>query len=207
MRGFRWAPIALAIAFPHVAAASAADCHAGAGDETAPAKRREAKVRLVEADSVDAQGEKVRFGAAFLGDGVVAIDFVYTSCTTVCPVLTAIFSQVQERLGDRLGRSVRLVTITLDPARDTPERLAAYARRHGAKEGWRWLTGDAPQVEAVLKGLGSWTPDFTNHPPTTLVGDPRRGVWTRLSGFVAPEQILARMEELLAERQAEAAAR
>jgi protein SCO1/2 len=184
-------------------ATRAADCHAEPA--AAPRATAPAQVRVVDAALRDHRGEGVRFADA-LGDGVVVIDFVFTSCTTICPVLSATFAQVQERLGPRLGSEVRLLSLTLDPARDTPDRLAAYAAKHGAKPGWAWLTGDADQMKSVLQGLGGWTPDFTRHPPAVLVGDPARGVWTRINGFVDPAQIVARVDELLAARHASAEA-
>jgi len=147
-------------------------------------------------------GESVRFATDIIGDRIVVMDFVYTTCTTVCPVLSAIFGQLQERLGERLGRQISLVSLSVDPGRDTPQRLKAYADRHHARDGWVWLTGDKTTVDQVLQGLGAYTPDFEDHPSMVLVGDGQAGTWVRFFGFPGPDQLMAAVDELLAARQA-----
>jgi len=136
----------------------------------------------------------------------VVMDFVFTTCTTVCPVLSAIFARLQDRLGDRLDRGVQLVSVSLDPARDTSERIKAYAAKHGAGPHWRWLTGKQEDVEQVLKGLGAYTPNFSAHTPMVLVGDGRSGKWTRFNGFPELDRTVAQVDELLAARATSASA-
>lgn len=95
------------------------------------------------------------FSSADLGGKVVLYDFIYTSCTTVCPAMTGQMIQMQRQLEARgwLGRDVELVTITFDPDRDTPERLAAYAESVNADEtGWHWLTGDSLEIKQLVGG-------------------------------------------------------
>jgi protein SCO1/2 len=159
-------------------------------------------VVLEDAPLVDQDGAPVRFRADAIGDDVVVVDFVFTTCTTVCPALSAIFTRVQERLGERLGHGVRLVSVSLDPAHDTPPRLKAYAARHHAGPHWTWLTGPQPDVERVLKGLGAYTPNFSAHSPMVLVGDGRTGEFTRINGFPAPDRVAAEVDRLLARRAA-----
>lgn len=167
-----------------------------------PAKTPESTtVRLSDNELIDQTGTKRHFASDVIGDRIVVIDFVYTSCTTVCPVLSAVFAQVQSRLGERLGREVALVSVSVDPARDTPARLAAYASRHRAREGWVWLTGDKPVVDRVLQDLGAYTTNFEDHPSMVLVGDGQTGTWTRYFGFPGTDQIMTRVNELAAARQ------
>jgi protein SCO1/2 len=149
-------------------------------------------------------GEAVRFATEVVGERIVVMDFVYTTCNTVCPVLSAIFGQLQQHLGERLGREVYLVSISVDPVRDTPQRLKAYAKQHHGRDGWLWLTGEKPAVDEVLQGLGAYTPDFEDHPSMVLVGDGATGSWKRFFGFPGPAQILAAVDELAAARQAAA---
>ena len=153
-----------------------------------------ARVEVPDVELVDQHGARVRVGDLLGGEEVVVVDFVYTTCTTVCPVLSAIMGRLQARLGDRLGRGVRMVSITVDPVRDTPARLQAYAAKHGARPGWTWLTGSPGDVERVLRGMGAYTASFVDHPPMVLVGG--RGTWSRFNGFPDPDQVLARVEEL-----------
>lgn len=146
-------------------------------------------------------GDTVKFVDDVIADRIVVMDFVYTTCTTVCPVLSAILGQVQNRLGERLGTDVHMVSVSVDPGRDTPERLKAYSESHKARAGWVWLTGDKTAVDDVLRGLGAYTPNFEDHPSMVLVGDARSGTWKRFFGFPGPDKIMAAVEELEMARQ------
>lgn len=165
------------------------------------------EVRLVDAELLDQDGARVRFKSQVLADDIVVMDFVFTTCTTVCPVLSAVFARVQGQLGERLGKDVTLVSVSVDPTRDTPARLKAYSSSQRAKAGWRWLTGSQENVREVLVGLGAYTPNAVNHAPMVLVGDARTGSWTRFNGFPSEEQLLAKVNELTLARQRSTSAR
>ena len=166
--------------------------------EAAPAT----SLRFKDLPLLDQDGQELRLVSDVIGDRIVVMNFVYTTCTTVCPVLSALFTQVQDRLGDHLGKDVLLVSMTVDPLRDTPDRLKAYAADRGAKPGWVWLTGVKPTVESVLDGLGAYSPNFEDHPAMVLVGDGRNGQWQRFFGFPSPDRIMEQVDTLLAARQA-----
>lgn len=161
-------------------------------------------VRLADVALIDQFNHERRLESDVIGDRVAVIAFVYTSCTTVCPVVSAIMSQVRDRLGARVGKDVALVSITVDPVRDTPERLLAVASAYGIAEGWSWLTGTTTAVNDTLKGLGIWTPDFEDHPVVTMVGDGRTGQWKRLYGFADPGALIAQVNKFSAARVAAA---
>ena len=144
----------------------------------------------------DQNNRVVRFSSDIVGDDIVVMDFAYTTCTTVCPVLTTILGQVQKEMGDRLGKGVTLVTLTVDPVRDTPQRLASYAQKHKAGEHWRWLTGDKSQVDQVLTAFGAYSANFADHPSLVMVGDGRSGNWYRFFGFPDPKDIVGAVERL-----------
>lgn len=189
---------------------AAASAHAQHGDHAQHAAQatptgkhpEDVSVRLPDVQLRDQHDRALSLAEDVIGDRIVVMDFVYTSCTTVCPVASAIMSQVEQKLGNRVGRDVALVSISVDPARDTPARLREYASRIGAGEGWSWLTGNAPAVNETLKGLGTWTPDFKDHPVVTMVGDRQRGTWRRFYGFADPAQLVAQVESLTAARAA-----
>jgi len=145
-------------------------------------------------------GDVVRFRTDVVGDKIVVMDFVYTTCTTVCPVISAIFQQVQQGLDERPEAEARLISISIDPGRDTPLRLKEYADKFHANDNWIWLTGEKSTVDDVLRGLGAYTPDFEDHPSIVLVGDPRSGTWKRFFGFPSPKKILAAVDEMNANR-------
>jgi len=163
-----------------------------------PAKTTE--VELLDRVLVDQNGSEVKFVSDVIGDRIVVMDFVYTSCTTVCPVISAVFGQVQNKLGDQLGDDVVLVSVSVDPVRDTPQRLKAYAAKHNAQSGWIWLTGHKRTLDEVLDGLGAYSPNFEDHPAMVLVGDGRTGQWTRSFGFPSPDRLVEQVNSLQAAR-------
>lgn len=192
------------------AAQPAADPHAGhAVDHSqhmqqmaGAQKSAAAQVKYGDAVLSDQHGKKRKLKSEVFGDKLVVIDFAYTNCTTICPVLTALMVKVQDALGARQGSEVVLVTITVDPARDTPAHLKEYAAKYGVKGGWTWLTGPTGTVNETLKGFGAYAVNFEDHPPMVLVGDPVSGEWTRFFGFSDPAAIVARVDELAHARHA-----
>ncbi len=161
-----------------------------------------ADITLPDAILVTQDGVEASLANDIVGGRIVVMNFVYTTCTTVCPVLSAIFSQVQNHLRDRLGREVVLVSISVDPNRDTPARLKQYAERLGAGDSWLWLTGRQQTVTEVLQELGAYTPNFAEHPSMVLVGDAQSGQWARFIGFPAADQIIKKVDEFSAARMA-----
>lgn len=163
-----------------------------------PAKTTE--VELLDLVLMDQNGDEMKFVSDVIGDRIVVMDFIYTSCTTICPVISAVFGQVQNKLGGQLGDEVVLVSVSVDPVRDTPQRLNAYAAKHKAKPGWIWLTGGKRTMDEVLDGLGAYTPNFENHPAMVLVGDGRTGEWSRFFGFPSPDRLMGQVNALQAAR-------
>jgi protein SCO1/2 len=186
-------------------ASHAEPCHADPRDVDQPieagADPGHAGVRLADDPLVDQDGRAVRLPEALAGK-VVVVDFVFTRCTTVCPVLSSLFGALQQSLGPLVGREVLLVSVSLDPEHDTPPRLRAYAARHGAGVGWRWITGASPPVRRVLQGFGAAVAAPATHTPFVLVGDVAAGRWTRFNGFPSKARIEARVRELLTARAA-----
>lgn len=175
--------------------------HAGHGAPAPAARPAEGtQVHFADVLLVDQHERPVRLKEDVVDDKIVVMGFIYTRCTTVCPVVSAILQKVQAQLGERAGRDVRLVSLSVDPLRDTPQRLREYAAAYQPGPGWFWLTGTLPAVTATLKGLGAWAADFENHPPSILVGDGRSAQWTRFYGFTDPALLLAKVEELGAAR-------
>ena len=199
--------IMLTVFYHPAAVADVTDPHAAHKammKQPAQADADSADVELRDRLLVDRNGNEVQLVGDVIGDRIVVMDFVYTTCTTVCPVLSALFSQVQNRLGDDLGEDVVLVSLTVDPVRDTPQRLKAYAAKHRAGPEWRWLTGPKTTVEDVLIGVGAYSVNFEDHPSMVLVGDVHTGKWHRLFGFPSPDRILELVDDLRSGRMAAA---
>ena len=117
-----------------------------------------------------------------------------TTCTTICPPLGATFARVQKELGDKVGRDVHFISISVDPATDTPERLKAWGAKFNAGDGWTFVTGDKPQVDELLRALGASSARREDHTPTILIGNDARGKWTRTYGLARASQIVQLIE-------------
>ena len=104
------------------------------------------------------KGEEVRFFSDLVADKVVAMNFIFTTCTTVCRPMGAIFAKLQRQLGERAGRDVHLISVSVDPVTDRPERLKAWAKQFGAGPGWTQVTGEKSDVDKLLKSLEVFTP-------------------------------------------------
>jgi len=191
------------------AAASAAGSDPAAGSAAAepaaaeaPAPSRGAAISFPDAPLLDQRGNAVKLATGAIGDRIVVMDFVFTTCTTICPLLSGIMAGVQDGLGADEA-DVALLSVTVDPARDTPARLEAYAKKWHAGPRWTFLTGERDAVKRVLEAAGAYTANFSAHPPMVLVGDGRTGRWVRLNGFPKRTQVLAEVKAL---RDARAAA-
>jgi protein SCO1/2 len=159
------------------------------------------KVSLADTPLVDQDGRKVRLKTDVMAGKVVVVDFIYTTCTTICPIFTATMASAQEKLAGVADRDLHLISMTVDPLRDTPRRLKEYAGKHHARfDNWSFLTGAKTDVDAVNKAFGTYTPNIDDHPPMVMVGDTASGQWTRFFGFPAAGDLEARVRQLLAAR-------
>ncbi|MFQ5478582.1 MAG: SCO family protein [Candidatus Binatia bacterium] len=195
-----------------VPSATAGSADLKAAHERAPARSQTVQVlasdvRFEDLDLVDQDGRSVRFLRDVVGDNLVVMNFIFTTCPSVCPMQSAIFAGIQSQLGDRLGQEVKLVSVSIDPKTDVPQRLKAYAQRYDADDGWIWLTGEKQYIDRILVGAGAYSSDVAEHPAMILVGDGKYGGWTRFYGFPKPSSVLARVDELAGAREKRAVAR
>ncbi len=144
---------------------------------------------------VDQDGEPVSLPKLVEGK-LVAMNFVFSTCSTICSPMSAVFSRLRNELGDKVGRDVELVSITLDPVRDTPERLKKFSSMFKRSTGWTFVTGEAPKVTRTLKALGGWVADKERHPPMVLVGNPATGKWVRVYGMPTPDRLIDALVEV-----------
>ncbi|MBC3465712.1 SCO family protein [Pseudomonas sp. RW10S2] len=193
--------LALSLALTsHLAFAHAGHDHGGKPEPAPVARQEKASVRFADVSLLDQNGMPVRLEKDLVGEHLVVMGLIYTSCTTVCPVVSSIMSKVQQQLGGRVGEEIRLVSISVDPQRDDSSRLLGYAKAFQHGPGWSWLTGSPYAISETLKGLGSFSADLTQHPPLILVGDGRTGHWTRYYGFTDPNVLIAEINRLGARR-------
>lgn len=181
----------LALSTPLALCAQASDPHAAhAAHLDSQGGSNVVDLDIPDVDLIDQDGEPGRFVSDRIGDNLAAVTFTFTHCTTICPVLDGIFKRLQNDIADELGRDTVLLTVSVDPTRDIPERLKQHAEKLQAKPGWSFLTGEQETVTGLLKSLEVFAPNLLDHPPTVFVVDGRREVWTRLSGFPKPDKIV-----------------
>lgn len=134
-------------------------------------------------------GKTVHFYDDLIKGKIVAIDLIYTTCQYSCPLETARLAQVQKMLGDRVGKDIFFISITIDPKNDTPEVLKAYAKKFHAGPGWTFLTGKKEEIDFLSRKLGLYSdPAATldGHTPHLLLGNEPMGQWMRNSALDNP---------------------
>ena len=137
---------------------------------------------------VDQGGRATTLREAIGTDKPVLVNFIFTTCTTICPVMSAGMSQLLSNLGTRRDE-VRIVSISIDPERDTVDALRAYAARYHAAPSWRFLTGTSASVEAAQRAFGSYRGGKNNHAPGTFVRPATGAPWIALDGFSSAETL------------------
>ncbi|HET8670978.1 MAG TPA: SCO family protein [Candidatus Saccharimonadales bacterium] len=160
-----------------------------------PAEKYFSDVELLNQD-----GEKVRFYTDVLKNKVVVINTFFTTCKSICPPMNRNFEKIQEALGDRLGKEVFLISITVDPATDTPTRLKEYGQRFHARPGWMFLTGKKENVDWALYKLGQYVETKDNHTSIFIIGNEPKGLWKKAMGLAKAEELIRIVEDVINDR-------
>jgi protein SCO1/2 len=160
-----------------------------AGPPREPYRRSTETCAIADAILLDQDGRKVRLKPLVESGDPVVVTFFYTSCTTICPVLSTGFANLQARLGDS-PRRIRLISITIDPARDTPAVLKGYGARFRAKANWSFLTGTKAEIERAMEGFNTFIPDTASMVPINLIYLRRERKWIRIFGVMSASELL-----------------
>jgi cytochrome oxidase Cu insertion factor (SCO1/SenC/PrrC family) len=155
------------------------------------------KLNIPDIEALDQNGRKVHFYTDLVKGHTVVINFIFTTCTTICPPLGATFARVQKELGDKVGRDVRFISISVDPATDTPERLKAWGEKFHAGEGWTFVTGNKPEIDELLYALGASSARREDHSPTVLIGNDAQGNWTRTYGLANTSKLVQIINDIM----------
>jgi protein SCO1/2 len=146
---------------------------------------------------INQEGKKVRLKKILSTDKPVLVDFVYTTCTTICPVLSANFVNFQRKKGPEAGK-IQLVSISIDPENDTPKTMKAYLKRYGAKQGWDFLTGSREDMDKVIRAFNALNGTVLNkmdHLPIILIKSPADHRWVRINGLIGTTELIKIYEE------------
>lgn len=144
---------------------------------------------------VDMNGKTVLVDEVLNSDQPMMVNFIYTSCTTICPILSATFSSAQHQMGEA-AKPVKWISISIDPEYDTPARLREYAQRFHANDNWQFITGELDQIIALQKAFGVYFGSKANHKPVTLMRAGRDKPWVRLEGLTSGAELVAEYQQI-----------
>lgn len=166
---------------------------AASAAKDAPYSRTLEKYEVPDVTLINQDGAKVKLKELLLSDKPVLVDFVYTTCTTICPILSANFTNFQRQLAAKAG-SFQLVSISIDPENDTPKAMKAYLQRYYAKPGWDFLTGSRDDIDRVLVALEAKTQSKMDHLPLILIKSPAEDRWLRIYGLIGTTELITEYE-------------
>jgi protein SCO1 len=169
--------------------AGACELHNKKAAPAAPAAA--AATSIPDVKVVTQDGRTVDFYSDLIKGKVVAVNFVFTTCTTVCPPLGATFGRLQDA-----HKGAHLVSVSIDPEVDTPARLKTWSQKFGARPGWTLVTGKKDDIVRILKAMNAYSADFANHQPVTVLGNDATGTWKRSYGFTPASKLAVMLAEL-----------
>ena len=126
----------------------------------------------------------------------VVLNFIFTTCTAICPVTSQVFAEAQKLLAPQ-ARRLHMMSISIDPENDTPARLREYAHRFSAGPQWNHYTGTTAASIEMQRAFNTYRGDKMNHQPVTFLRKARDAQWVRMEGFVAPSDLAAEVRTLL----------
>lgn len=152
-------------------------------------KRTVEQYTLPDVVLINQDGKRVRFKSLEKSDKPVVVDFIFGTCTTICPILSVGYANLQQKLGtDSL--KVHLVSISIDPENDSPKVMKEYLKRYRAKPGWDFLTGSRADIDKVMKAFDAYIPNKMSHYPLTLIKPPHESGWIRIYGLISSSEFI-----------------
>jgi protein SCO1/2 len=181
-----------------VFAEDATDMHAHHHHHEMPTetKRSEVKISLPQVQMVRQDGKKVQFQDELNDGRIVVLSFIYTTCTAICPMTSQTIYKLQGKLGGDLEK-VHLVSVSIDPEQDTPEKLAKFAEKYHASNAWQYYTGSEDASIAIQKAMDAYRGDKMNHVPVTFLRGSDKSSWVRIDGFASADELLHEVHGLL----------
>src|SRR5215217_1451322 len=137
----------------------------------------------------DQNGKALNFYSDLIKGNNVAINFIFTTCTNACPLLTATFRRVQVEL-EKSRTDIKLISVSVDPTVDTPERLREFATKFKTGPGWTFVTGEKTDIDSLLQRLGVGVGNKNDHTSIVLVGNDAANFWTRTYGLSSPSALV-----------------
>lgn len=147
---------------------------------------------IPDVEVVTHEGKTVRFYSDLVKGRAVAVNFIFTNCTTICPASAAMFASLQKQS----GRDLHFISVSIDPNHDTPKRLDAWSKKFRSGPEWTLVTGSQNSIDAILKAFGGPQGRPQDHNPLTIIGSDATHLWTRLYGFPGAEKVNAAVAQV-----------
>ena len=159
-------------------------------------KRTIEKYEVPDVTLVNQDGKRINLKTFLDEDKPVILDFIYGTCTTICPVLSIGFSHFQKKMGTDADK-VRLVSISIDPDNDTPQVMKEYLQRYNARDGWDFLTGKRDDIIMVMRAFDAYVTNKMNHYPLTILHGPGDVNWVRINELLSTSDLMKEYKLLL----------
>lgn len=148
-----------------------------------------AQIAVPDVQVISQSGEHLRFNSDVVKGRVAVVTGFFTTCTAMCPITQENLSHLAKLLGNRLGKDVVIISVSVDPVNDTPERMKAWGEKFHIGPGWTLVSGDKGQVETLLKSLGLYVALPQRHQSALMIGNQKAG-WVRASSWSTPEKLV-----------------
>jgi protein SCO1/2 len=169
-----------------------AHCHVAPPEEAR--KKTTSQYELPDVTLVRADGTRVDLRREIDDGRPVVLNFIFTTCTAICPVMSQTFARVQSQL----VHGAHMISVSIDPEQDTPSRLTEYARRFGAGPAWTFYTGTPEAIIAMQRAFDVYRGDKMNHVPVTFLRAAPGKPWVRLEGFAKADEVVKEYRQLVA---------
>lgn len=169
--------------------------------ETQKTKHQMADYKLPQVRLVRDDGKNVSLDEELSDGSPVIMNFIYTACTTICPLASRTLEELQDKLGSERDH-VHMVSVSVDPEQDTPAVLAKYAKRFSAGDQWHFYTGTVEASIATQKAFNIYTGDKMDHNPVTFIRVAPDKPWLRIDGFARSGELLRGLRDMESSREA-----
>ena len=159
-------------------------------------KRTEERLVIPDVTLINQDGKRVKFAELVNSGKLVVVDFIYGTCTTICPVLSAGYTSYQRKLGAD-AQNVQLISISIDPENDSPAVMRKYLKNYRSQPGWDFLTGTREDIDRVMRAFNAYVPNKMSHYPIMFLRGPGNEQWVRIYGLIGTSDFIKESEKLV----------
>lgn len=170
--------------------------NAGSARAAAGYERKVVQYKIPDVVLVNQDGESIALTGILNSGKPVILDFIYGTCTTICPVLSIGFSHFQKKLGADVEK-VQLISISIDPDNDTPMVMKEYLERYDAQPGWDFFSGKREDIFRVMEAFDAYVTNKMDHAPLTFLHAPGADKWIRINELLSTADLMNEYRLLL----------